>query len=107
MQEKQFLQKQKQGNHTNSAKTETLCRKTISTENKIEKSDQFCRNRNIVICLKLYISLDDGELSFDCLKKLVTKHYTETHSIKGKKKPSCYFKALKLDSKSWKLYTKN
>ena len=52
-----------QGNHTNSAEIETLSYQ-----------------------LKLYISLDDGELSFDCLKKLVTKHCTETHSIKGKKK---------------------
>ena len=61
--------------------------KKIYVENKTEKSDLFCRNRNIVICLKLYVSLDDGELSFDCLKKLITKHCTETHSIKGKKKP--------------------
>ena len=57
-----------------------FCRK------KTEKSDLFYRNRNIVICLKLYTSLDDGELLFDCLKKLVTKHCTKTHSIKGGKK---------------------
>ena len=45
MQEKQFLQKQKQGNHTNSAEIETLCRKIISAENKIEKSHLFYRNK--------------------------------------------------------------
>ena len=86
MQEKQFLQKQKQGNHTNSTEIETLCKKIIFAENKTKKSHLFYRDKNIVICLKLYTSLDDDKLSFDCLKKLVTKHCIETHSIKGKKK---------------------
>ena len=48
MQEKQFLQKQKQGNHTESVETEILCRKTISAKNIIEKPNLFCRNRNIM-----------------------------------------------------------
>ena len=42
-----------QGNHTNSAEIETLCRKTISAENKTEKSDLFCRNRNIIIPIEV------------------------------------------------------
>ena len=81
MQEKKFLQKQKQGNYTDSTKIETLCKKTISAENKTEKPNLICRNRNIVIYLKLYTSLDDGEFSFDCLKKLVTKHCTEIRIV--------------------------
>ena len=48
MQEKQFLQKQKQGNHTESVETEILCRKTISAKNKTEKPNLFCRNSNIM-----------------------------------------------------------
>ena len=47
MQEKQFLQKQKQGNHTESVETEILRRKTISAKNKTEKPNLFCRTATL------------------------------------------------------------
>ena len=59
----------------------TLSRWNPSNVIKCTKTISLVVGEFIVICLKLYTALNDGELSFDCLKKLVTKHCTEIHSV--------------------------